>query len=1720
MGSSASKFSKTVVGKETHKSARNVLEKIVLETKGDINGKANQYKDKLKGNLKEAEFYNQLFIRFDVKKDVPSNPCELEYIFHTNVQSANSVDRDPCLFSRAKRFSNEGEAECRISRITGNKGGCGACAPYRRRHICDYNLQHINKNNINNTHDLLGNVLVMAKREGESIVKNHPNRGSSEVCIALARSFADIGDIIRGRDMFLGNNENDIREKQKLQENLVNIFKKFKDRYVELENVPIDNIREYWWALNREDVWKALTCSADGSEEYFKKPSSHKYSFSNGQCGHRDENVPTYLDYVPQYLRWFNEWAEDFCRIKNIKIGKVKNACRGEKDEKDCSREGYDCKKTNIKRNEIFVDLDCPRCEEECTSYNEWLKKKEGEFNKQNNKYKKEIENDQSNNDRIYEKQFYTNLKLKYPSVSNFVETLKEGAYCTNGIIEGKIYFNKQYDTFSHSQYCKSCPILGAECKNGRCKSLDDINCRNIPTMTNIRKQENENPINIHILVNDSNKRELSNDLKNDFKECDIFKKLGQQKWNCKYKCNLDVCELQNFHKGIDDERFVSIDVLIKRWLKYFLNDYNKIKENLNQCINNGTNTLCIKDCYKNCVCVGKWIKKKEEEWQNIKSRYVQQYNNNDKDVSSKLKKFLKQDMFIKYIKNALDPGETLDTMKETSVCNVPNKSNGTSCENEKGKQPDFEDDEEEEEEEEEPPAAKEAETAEGTGQEVKPAPPAAPKNEEACKIVKVIFNGKSATDDIEGCKLKKNYEPWNCHKSKIKSGEEGACMPPRRQKLCVINLKTFEPKTTVDLREAFIKCAAIETHFLWKYYKTKNPKEHDDLKKGTIPEKFKRQMFYTFGDYRDLCLDKNIGNDVSVVENNIKGVLTDSTKNGGTPLTAEQRKNWCDEIKNDVWDGMLCALSYNTNEKQFKDEVLEKLMKPENKNTYSTVKFSGNNSTTLEEFAQRPQFLRWFTEWSDEFCREREEKENLVQSDCREAQNYDGCDEKNKSGSCANACNEYKKYITGKKTQYESQEGKFNREKTQTKPGYENYSNKNASQYLKENCLFGSCSCMYKVKEIPDYWEKPHTTYEETSLQKKCSCPPPPCEIVDGILGNKSSMGYREGCRHKYTTRYAGWECNNSVEKGNQGACIPPRRRKLYVYDLKTLSGEVTQVQLREAFIETAAVETFFAWHEFKKEKEKEKKERDGGLFLVDSQENPQKKLSSGTIPDEFKRQMFYTFGDYRDICLGNDTGSDVKDVQTNINKVITNIGSTNGEERKNFWNKYAHDIWDAMVCALSYNTETKIKDEELHKKLINPNNKIKNENVTFSTNKITTFSEFAKKPQYKRWFEEWSEEFCRKKKIKLENIKKDCRVENGKKKCSGEGYSCDLKEQTYSNIFKNLLYPSCEEDCTNYKKWIHTKKKEFDKHKEKYQMEYNDDKRRVDRGNGYYNITLYDELIEEYKGDNSFLNFLNKEPICKNIDEYIELDHNNPEKTFLHSDYCKSCPILENLCFDKKCESTNVNNCKETRFLEGTELRTEPPIFIDIHVNDNRKKHISYDIKSDCKKCDLFKNLGKQQWECKYKCNLDVCELKTIDNGIDDEEHISIEVLIKRWLEYFLKDYNTIKKNLNTCINNEKINLCIKDCYKNCECVKNWIDIKTKEWKQIKKRYLKQYKDEDADVSYNLKVFLQQGLFNNYINNALEKGETLHTLKELDECIQPNTSNGKPCEKENVIT
>lgn len=275
-------------------------------------------------------------------------------------------------------------------------------------------------------------------------------------------------------------------------------------------------------------------------------------------------------------------------------------------------------------------------------------------------------------------------------------------------------------------------------------------------------------------------------------------------------------------------------------------------------------------------------------------------------------------------------------------------------------------------------------------------------KEKSACAIVETLLNGKETLDTIDNCN-KKNDKTWDCKDDTFNQHNKGACMPPRRQSLCIHDLKELTKDSSEnDMRKAFINCSAIETHFLWKYYTEQNRSTKNELNKETIPKNFIRWMEYTYGDYRDIFFGKDISNDTKIktISDNVNKILKIEK------ITKEEedskKEQWWKKNGTEIWEGMLCAL-----EKASGDKVTLN-----NKPTYpySTVTFSGNNSTTLEEFAQTPQFLRWYIEWSDDFCTERQKKEEKIEKDCTQDKEYEGCEEKNNSGSCVNACKEYKK--------------------------------------------------------------------------------------------------------------------------------------------------------------------------------------------------------------------------------------------------------------------------------------------------------------------------------------------------------------------------------------------------------------------------------------------------------------------------------------------------------------------------------------------------------------------------------------------------------------------------------------------------------------------------------------------------------------------------------------
>ncbi|ETW15123.1 hypothetical protein PFFVO_05963, partial [Plasmodium falciparum Vietnam Oak-Knoll (FVO)] len=463
-----------------------------------VKKEAADYRNALQGHLENA-----IFEKDPNDQQTPQDPCLLIHEYHTTATEGHNKE-NPCEKRSNVRFSYTEGSECNKSKIKGNKDNEdkegkseGACAPFRRLSLCDYNLENISDFDHINNHTLLADVCLAAKFEGESITQNHGKYQLSypdshyEICTMLARSFADIGDIVRGRDLYRGDN----REKTKLEKKLKKIFGIIygkldkKDRY-QNDGDNYFQLREDWWTENRETVWKAITCGHPGGT-YFRRTCSNDQRRTNHNCRCAAGDVPTYFDYVPQYLRWFEEWAEEFCRKKKHKLKDVKTNCRErnkDDEERYCDRNGFDCERTIYKESYFVIDKGCNTCSVSCRPYESWIDNQKKEFLKQKNKYADEINGASgirrlrraattSNYDNGYEKKFYEELKGNYSDVNDFLGLLNNEKACKEVQDDkgGTIHFEKvnsgstngdgdgSNKTFSHSEYCQPCPDCGVE---------------------------------------------------------------------------------------------------------------------------------------------------------------------------------------------------------------------------------------------------------------------------------------------------------------------------------------------------------------------------------------------------------------------------------------------------------------------------------------------------------------------------------------------------------------------------------------------------------------------------------------------------------------------------------------------------------------------------------------------------------------------------------------------------------------------------------------------------------------------------------------------------------------------------------------------------------------------------------------------------------------------------------------------------------------------------------------------------------------------------------------------------------------------------------------------------------------------------------------------------------------------------------------------------------
>ncbi|KOB88339.1 hypothetical protein PFDG_01745 [Plasmodium falciparum Dd2] len=635
------------------------------------NGDAKKYIEALKGNLNTANGRSS-----ETASSIETCTLVKEYYERVNGDGKRHPCRKDAKNEDVNRFSDTLGGQCTYNRIKDSQQGdnkVGACAPYRRLHVCVRNLENINDTDKRSTHKLLGEVCMAAYYEGQSIKDDYVKYQTENtdfnttICTELARSFADIGDIIRGKDLFRGYNEKDRAQKKKIQDNLKDIFKKIHDdvtssgRNGEIEKrygsdkENYYQLREDWWALNRNDVWKAITCNAQGFN-YFRH-TCNGGERTKGYCRCSDKpntDPPTYFDYVPQYLRWFEEWAEDFCRKRKHKLKDVIEKCRGENgSERYCSGNGFDCKET-VRGDEHFVEKDCHDCSYSCSPFVKWIDNQKKEFLKQKRKYETEISgggsgkspkrtkraarSSSSSDDNGYESKFYKKLKeVGYQDVDKFLKILNKEGICQkqpqvgNEKADNVDFTNEKYvKTFSRTEICEPCPWCGLEKGGPPWKVKGDKTCGSAKTKT----YDPKNITDIPVLYPDKSQQNILKKYKN---FCEKGAPGGGQikKWQCYYdehkpsSKNNNNCVEGTWDKFTQGKQTVkSYNVFFWDWVHDMLHDSVEWKTELSKCINNNTNGNTCRNnnkCKTDCGCFQKWVEKKQQEWMAIKDHFGKQ---------------------------------------------------------------------------------------------------------------------------------------------------------------------------------------------------------------------------------------------------------------------------------------------------------------------------------------------------------------------------------------------------------------------------------------------------------------------------------------------------------------------------------------------------------------------------------------------------------------------------------------------------------------------------------------------------------------------------------------------------------------------------------------------------------------------------------------------------------------------------------------------------------------------------------------------------------------------------------------------------------------------------------------------------------------------------------------------------------------------------------------
>ncbi|SOV22735.1 erythrocyte membrane protein 1, PfEMP1, putative [Plasmodium sp. DRC-Itaito] len=614
--------------------------------------------------------------------------------------------------------------------------------------------------------------------------------------------------------------------------------------------------------------------------------------------------------------------------------------------------------------------------------------------------------------------------------------------------------------------------------------------------------------------------------------------------------------------------------------------------------------------------------------------------------------------------------------------------------------------------------------------------------------------------------------------------------IPPRKQKLCFKDLDSTSGKINnkEELRKQLMKVAATEGYNLGEYYKKKKEKEaasSTDADKYAYDVEACNAMKYSFYDLGDIILGYDmVEQEGTGTENNLKKIFKNGSQktsgDAGKPGSTKRREFW-NNNKECVWEAMKCGYRKGTNDPnngtKESDKDLTNCKDPPQDSDYPI----GKNRNEGKGY----QFLRWFTEWAEDFCVHQKKQLETLKNKCNFTKCSYGND--NQKKECLQACWNYQAFLNKWKKEYRSQNIEFEGLR------YTNdiIKDKEAPAYLKEKCK-GTCSC---IKEADHTHYNKSFEYPPDNFKDKCNCkisdpskkteeskkkPTPKekddpykdldtCPFENGdysgttVVNNEKCKNLNENilCMKKYENELDNWTSSfvKNVTGGNEWVLMPPRRRYLCT---KSISSGIYRKNYYNKFMNKflSAVYT-------------------EGILLAKIYKK---------YDDKALQAMKYSFADYGDIIKGKDLMDTITttDINKKLEKMLKNIEQPNGtstlpKDANDWWKQNRKPVWNSMLCGY---------------KRIAANETLDN-----------TWCEVPKEdetPQFLRWLEEWAELFCNEKQKEAKKVVEEC-IEKNK---------ITKNDKSIDKISDN----ECKKLLTKYRDWYINRNTQWKGLKEAY--------------------------------------------------------------------------------------------------------------------------------------------------------------------------------------------------------------------------------------------------------------------------------------------------------------